>query len=252
MITSEGVILRVVDFRETDRIVSIYTRDLGKVSALARHVTNSRRRFGTMLSSFNLVSLTLRQKSNRSLLFLEQVRPLASLAGIYQDWRRIAAACAIADFVNEMTREGNVNPAIYEQSAASLLRLNRGEPWLKVLATFQYELLDAAGFRPAISRCVHCHCDFDQDADRYWVQRAGGMHCKTCLPRAVPYEQVPFQLHQALDLLEQRRDELDEQSIQPCATMLYHFIRHQLGHPVRSWEFMDRVGMLNDSNGLDT
>ena len=242
---TEGLILRVIDYQETDRIVSFYTRDFGKISALARHAVKSKRRFGTQLNVFQLVQLEFRQKPQRSLVFLEQVKPLVSLAGIYQDWRCITVACVIADLVGEMTREGSMNPTIYDVAAQALRQLHQGDAWPRVLAQFQYALLTASGFKPAIDQCAACHTQWDPKEETYWVQGAGGMHCVRCLPRHSVFEVVsPDQLH-PLQQLVRRGGILEPVIAMRCALLLYHFIRHQLGHPVRSWQFLEQMGLVS-------
>jgi len=244
---TEALILRVVDYQETDRIVSLYTRDLGKVSALARHAVKSKKRFGTQLNLFQQVAVELRQKPNRSLAFLEQVKPLHSWVGIYQDWRRIAAACVVADLVNEMTREGSVIPAIYDGASAALQELDRGAERWRTLAVFQYELLAASGFRPAIDQCAVCHVRWREQQGAYWVQGAGGMHCQPCLPHNASFEVVPAsQLAALQSVLRGTSDPTVEEGL-AAALLLYQFIRHELGHPVRAWQFLEQMGMAPSS-----
>lgn len=247
---TEGVILRVIDFRETDRIVHVYTKDLGKLSAVARHATKSRKRFGTTLNVFQLVRLKLKQKPQSSLAVLEQVRPLVSFAGIYSDWRRIIVACVIADFVNEMTREGHVNSQVYQVSREALLALNRGESALTTLTTFQYHLLEASGYRPTIRYCVSCRREWEEGESIYWVHRAGGAHCHRCLPRDVAFETVLPELRFLLEQIATGQEVSDLSAITRAATLLYEFIRFQLGRPIRSWEFLEQMKLLNNSKNL--
>ncbi len=245
--TTDGVVLRVTEYRESARIIPCYTRDLGKISALARHATKSRKRFGTQLNTFQLLQFRLNKKAHRNLAHLEAVRPLASLSGIYQDWRRIAAACFIADLTNEMTREGSVNPRIFEAVQAALLEINRPGDWWVAVARFAYQLLEAAGYRPAIRACVHCREPWLDQSPVYWVHAAGGAHCRNCLPGGAPFEILQPPLRQTLVALADGQGEGvdDGEHVKECAGLLYAFIRYQLGRPVRAWEFLEKVGLAS-------
>lgn len=241
---TEGLILRVIDYRETDRIVSLYTRDLGKISALARHATKSRKRFGTQLNTFQLVSLELRQRPNRSWVFLERVRPVMPLTGIYQDWRRITMACAVVDLVGAMTREGSVNAAIYDFASQALQQIDQGKDGSTVLASFQYHLLQAAGFKPALDHCAGCHREWSAQDQAFWVQGSGGLHCRDCLPDGHSFERVPVESLQSLVCMVREPHLLKPAEGRRAAFLLHHFVCYQLGHPVRSWQFMEQMGVL--------
>lgn len=237
---TEGIVLRVTEYRESDRIVLFYTRRLGKIGAIARHAIKSRRRFGTQLTVFQLLQLKLKQKSHQHLALLEEVKPLVSLNGIYRDWRRIAAACIVADLVNEMTREGSVNPKLFDVCRCALIKINGADDWCDVLARFELELLEASGYRPTIGHCVSCHRDWHENESAYWVHSAGGLHCQRCLPHGSPFEIVHPPLLNALQDLADNR----VSHALPCASLLYTFIRYQLGRPVRAWQFLEEMGLL--------
>lgn len=241
---TEGLILRVIEYREHDRIVSLYTRDFGKLSALARHATKSRKRFGTQLNTFQLVKVELRQRPNRSLAFLERVRPLTSLEGIYGDWRRIAMACAIVDLLSVMTREGHVSPELYEAAAEALQRINRAQDGPTVLASFQYQLLRLSGFKPALDHCAACDRVWTAQEEAYWVQGAGGLHCRDCLPHGHRFEVVPAEPLQSLVRTVREPEKLQPNEGRRSAILLNQFVCYQLGHPVRSWQFMEQMGLL--------
>lgn len=241
---TEGLILRVIEYRETDRIVSLYTRDFGKVSALARHATKSRKRFGTQLNTFQIVSLELRQSPNRSWAFLERVRPVMPLTGIYRDWRRIAMACTVVDLVGAMTREGSINPAIYEVSSQALRQIDQGCDGPTVLATFQYNLLHLAGFKPALDHCAVCHREWSEGEKAYWVEGSGGLHCRECLPQGHAFEVVPAAPLQSLVRTVRAPERLEPAEGRRSAVLLHQFVCHQLGHPVRSWQFLEQMGVL--------
>ncbi|HEX7488511.1 MAG TPA: DNA repair protein RecO, partial [Anaeromyxobacteraceae bacterium] len=68
-----GVVLRTVDYGESDRVVTLLTAERGKVSAFARAARASRRRFGGALEHFTLVHAEARERRGAGLLSLESV-----------------------------------------------------------------------------------------------------------------------------------------------------------------------------------
>ncbi len=247
--TTEGIILRVTDYGEADQFVLFLSRDLGKFSALAKHARKSRRRFGTLLQPLNIVSLKVRFRAHSSLGFLEEVRPTVSLVGLYQDWRRILIACCVIDCVHELTREGGSYRKIFAVARAALLHLNEGREGLATLAHFEYQLLAAAGLEPTVDRCVGCHRSFATQVTEpsYWVHAAGGMHCGHCLPAGTPFEVVTPETRLELVALSGPINE-STLSLLGGAKLLYHFIRYQIGHPVRSWDYLEKIGLLQGTS----
>lgn len=232
---TEAIILRVSDFGEADQIVSFYSRDLGKFSALAKHARKSRRRFAGNLQLFNLLTIKVRLRDQHSFGFLELVRPVVSLAGIYNDWRRIVLACCLVDMVHAVTRDGAKNRALYLNLRNALLRLHHGDAWLTVLAEFEYQLLENSGFGPAFDHCVVCRRTLEADETGFWIHEAGGMHCKRCVP-----------MHrEAQKLLPEDR------ILAHSAPLLYDFLCHQLGHPLRSWDLLVQMGLLPATVGSE-
>ena len=239
---TEGIVIRVTEFRETDRIVLFYTRDLGKISTLARHAIKSQKRFGTQLTVFQLLRLNLKQKPHRQLAILERVRPVTSLGRIFKDWRRIAAACVVADLANEMTREGSVNPRIYDVCRQALVEINDNEDWKVALAQFEYQLLEASGFQPTVSCCVSCRNPWRAGESAYWVHGAGGTHCRHCLPAQASFEIIRPEFLEPLQAV--AKGEADPAAGVRCAGLLYKFIRYQLGRPLRSWQFLEETSLI--------
>ena len=73
-----GIVLRLVDTGEADRVVTLLTRERGKVAAYARGARASRRRFGGSLEPFTLVTAEVRERSASELLGLDSVSPVAA------------------------------------------------------------------------------------------------------------------------------------------------------------------------------
>jgi DNA repair protein RecO (recombination protein O) len=243
-LTSEGIILRVVDYRDYDRIVSFFTKDWGKVSALARYAKKSRRRFGSSLNLLQWVQLQVKFKDSQNLGFLERVQPQISLAGLYRDWRSISVACYCVSLVDAMTRENQSNEKIFFILTQALQDLNAGTASSEVLTTFQFRLLHASGYKPAVSECVHCHRRWEKGEPSYWVHAVGGGHCEACLPSHVPFEIVRSEMRELLESLAANKTFTDNDYHHHCGKLLYHFIRYQLGHALPAWEFMERMGLV--------
>ena len=96
--------LRSVDYGERDRVVTLLSRDRGKLSAFARGARASRRRFGGVLEPFTLVSAELSERGG-DLWGLEDASAERAFGGIRGDLLRIALICrGPADTVRPLSK----------------------------------------------------------------------------------------------------------------------------------------------------
>jgi recombinational DNA repair protein (RecF pathway) len=105
-IRSEAVLLRSVDFGESDRIVHFLTSDRGRLTAIAKGARRSRRRFPGTLDVFNRLEIEGRLKPRASMAFLEQARLVDPFLGIRTDAARYALASFLAEMLDRLSPEG--------------------------------------------------------------------------------------------------------------------------------------------------
>ncbi len=119
-----GIVLRAVDTGESDRVVTLLTRERGKVAAYARGARASRRRFGGSLEPFTLVAAEVRERSGSDLLGLDSVSAVAAFGGIRGDLARIACASYAAELSRELVRDHEPHDELFELLAAYLAVLD--------------------------------------------------------------------------------------------------------------------------------
>src|SRR5512142_1565262 len=100
-----GVVLRTVDYGESDRVVTLLSRERGKISAFARGARASRRRFGGALEPFTLLSAEVRVRGGSDLLGLDSTAVLRGYGAIRADLARIACAAYAAELARELVRD---------------------------------------------------------------------------------------------------------------------------------------------------
>ena len=105
-----GVVLRAVDYGEADRVVTLLTRERGKVSAFARGARASRRRFGGALEPFTLLTAEARERAGSDLLGLDAVAVVRGFPALRGDLARIACAAYAAELTRELVRDHEPHP----------------------------------------------------------------------------------------------------------------------------------------------
>src|SRR5258706_16074030 len=102
-IITDAIVLRAVTTGEADRVVTLMTRSLGKVAAVARSAQKSRARFGGALSAFVVGQATLRDRRGAELMLLEAFDARHDFTAIANDPLRYAHASYATELVRELS-----------------------------------------------------------------------------------------------------------------------------------------------------
>ena len=150
-----GVVLDIFEHGESDLIAVIFTRERGRLAAIAKGAKKSRRRFVNKLEPFTSLELLL-SPSRRSTLFrLDEAEIISSRPGLRFDHRRYAAASLVCELVIHWTRETDPAPELFHLLEWSLDQMEKGDlSW--VLPVFLVRLIDLTGHRPLLDACAVC------------------------------------------------------------------------------------------------
>ncbi len=174
----EAVVLRHADWGEADRILTLYTRERGKVRAIAKGARKIRSRKAGHLEPFTHVTLQMAQ--GRDLLIITQADTLDANLPLVANLVKTGYASYAVELLDRFTYEDeNENYAIFRLLTEILTRIaGEAEPWL-ALRYYEVRLLDLLGFRPHLFECANCG-EKIQAVDQYFSAAAGGVLCPRC------------------------------------------------------------------------
>ncbi len=155
---SEAIVLRVWPFQEADLLVSLFTREQGRVKGVARHAMRSRRRFGGALEPMTYVRASYAEKPKQELVRLDAFEILSSPLSRPVDYGRTAALQFVAEVVEEVLPEGAVEDAVFRLVLAVLEEMQVGRMWLPV-TYFALWMNRLMGWMPELGHCVVCGLD---------------------------------------------------------------------------------------------
>lgn len=187
LLRCEGVVLRVRDFGEADRILTILSDTDGKLDAVARGARRPRSRLVGVTQQFSRGRMLLFR--GRNLDTLNTVELISSYPGLSSDVTRMAYASYVAELVDLMTGERQRNELLYALVVSTFEALDAGpaDPDM-VLRAFEIKFMSVSGFRPELSRCVSCGASEDEASS--FGPEAGGLLCNRC--RSVDAGNVRF------------------------------------------------------------
>src|SRR5882757_7515212 len=153
----EAIVLRTWPFHEADLLVSLFTRDQGRVRGVARHARGSRRRFGGALEPMTHVRASYAEKPRQELVRLDAFEILSSPLTRPIDYARTAALELVAEVLEELP-EGGVDDAVFRLAVAVAAEMQVGRVGVPV-TYFCLWMSRLMGWMPELGRCSVCGTD---------------------------------------------------------------------------------------------
>lgn len=178
----EAVVLRTHKLGEADRIVTMLTKQHGKVRAVAKGVRRTTSKFGARLEPFMVADVQLYE--GRSLDIVTQAESLGSYgAPITADYPSYTAASAMVETADKLTEaEGSLQQ--YILLVGALRSLSRREHGASLtLDSYLLRSLSMAGWAPSFQDCSRCGAIGEHSAV---VVQLGGIVCDDCAPPGSP------------------------------------------------------------------
>ncbi len=172
----EAVVLRTWPFLEADLLVSLLTREQGRVKGVARHAMRSRRRFGGALEPMTMVRATYAERPKQELARLDAFEIIWSPLSAAIDLERMAALQLMAEVLEEALPELAPEDAIFRLTSAVLPEVQVGRVWLPV-AYFCLWMGRLLGWMPELGHCNVCGLDL-RGGTAWWSPTADGMTCE--------------------------------------------------------------------------
>ena len=174
-----GIVTRYVDYRESDRILSLFTLERGRVDVCARGCRNPKSALLPAAQQFAYGEFEL--YSGKGKTTLSQANVLESFYPIREDIERYAVASSVLQLAHEAAQEEEENRRLFFLMYYTLSFLAYGEAAPDdLLLCFLTKYLDVIGYRPVIVNCAHCGTDLRDQPEVFYSLSAGGAVCGNC------------------------------------------------------------------------
>ena len=153
--TENALILREVRFRESDRILTALTADLGKLTLAAHGALSKKSRIAAGTQQLTWAELTLFEKNGRY--SVREAVTKEAFAGLRTELENFALASYFAECLELYAAEFQPEPELLQLGLNSLYALSEGlAPREKIKAAFELRLMSMEGYAPAVERCAVC------------------------------------------------------------------------------------------------
>ncbi len=201
---TEAIVLRTTDWSESSRIVTLWTRELGKVRALAKGGRRLKSMFDSALDLLTVCGIVLLRKSSGSLDLLTEAQVSRRFPRLRDDLGALYAGYYVAELLADWTQEYDPHPGLYDEAVATLAELGH-ESGLRVMR-FEMVFLEELGYRPALERCAGCQGPLNEQRLAFGAT-TGGVLCVACQGRQREHRPLSVEAWQLLQALRGSGDE---------------------------------------------
>lgn len=173
---ADAIVIRSREYGEADRLITLFSRDKGKLEAVAKGVRKpkSKQRGGTQL--FTYADFLLYK--GKSLDTVSQVHPLESFLHIWDNFDRTIAASGMAEVLDVATPREQTEPGLFTLTLSFFFLLKHVDPYI-AQAAYTLRLLDNQGYLPELNYCRECGRDIGGQQG-FLSAAAGGLFCQKC------------------------------------------------------------------------
>jgi DNA repair protein RecO (recombination protein O) len=172
---SEAIVLRTYPLRESDLLVTLFTRLEGKVRGVARAAKKSRRRFGGSLEPLTYVKVAYDDRERHELARLDSCEVLESPLASEVSYPRAIALGHVAELLDELLPDREANDAVFRLTLSVLAQLRGKDFWLPI-TYFDLWMARLMGYLPELSECLNCGRSLN-GSRAYFHVLADGLMC---------------------------------------------------------------------------
>ncbi|MGM0409494.1 MAG: DNA repair protein RecO [Bacillota bacterium] len=181
---TEGIVLKHFDLGEADKIITFYTKDNGKVRAVAKGARKAKSRISGLVLPFSYNQITIYK--GRSLAKINHIENKYSFSELREDLLKMAYSSYIAEVSVKTGQEDHQNKHLFSLILKTFYDIKNTknddvEKLDLINIKFKAKLLKILGFKPELLKCVKCNKKISSSSENLFSIKDGGLICTDCL-----------------------------------------------------------------------
>lgn len=237
--TVEAVVLRTDDFGDANRVVTLFSKEFGKLEANAYGCRRARSPLAGALQMFNHVSVTLTRGAKVDT--IREAEILRFYDALTKDLERLAYASLLFEIVNRLSMPRQRELETFELLTKALPALSKRNPRVAALIG-ACQFMETSGVQLNFSRCVRCGRLIDGDAAISLLE--GGAVCTSCVDAAQecrPYPEAlrrTFETMLSFDWRPETRLTFNTRQLIAAEDFFIEYVQSVLGNGLKSAQFI--------------
>lgn len=171
----EGIVIKTLDYGETHKIITIFSKKHGKISALARGAKKTRSRMAAVTQPFICGEFFI--YPSKGLSTMQQGEVMDSLRAIREDIMKTAYAAYVTELTDKLLDKNDADVFIYDQLFQTLSWIAEKEDSSIPIMMYELKLYRKGGFAPTLDCCVQCG---KKQFPYHFSVSEGGFLCESC------------------------------------------------------------------------
>lgn len=245
---ASAIVIRTVEFSETSLVVTLFTREFGKIGALAKGGRRLKGPFESALDLLALCRIVFLHKSSDALDLLTEAKLLRRFRPAGHDLSGLYGGYYVAELLAGLTDDDDPHPELFDLADETLVALTTGEPVAKWIVRFELGTLRLLGQMPMLDTCVECGVPVAMAGRVAFGQLDGGVLCPACRGGKAHVVLVSAGALRVMAQLANtdnnawRRLEIDARSLGELRGLLNRYFTHLLGRKPRMLEYLGLLG----------
>jgi DNA repair protein RecO (recombination protein O) len=187
---TEAIVLKTKNLREADKLITLFTREHGKMQAVAKGLRKVKTRYGASLEMFTHNQVMLFNKTDRDLAKVTGCQVLHPFYSLRESFFKYSMASYLLELVDQLSEYNQANEDIFNLLGKCFSLMETGElktrdNYLLLWDWFAVQVLDMSGYRLALQDCVFCHSQAGHPDEAVYLSLLnGGLVCPDCLSRS--------------------------------------------------------------------
>jgi DNA repair protein RecO (recombination protein O) len=203
---AEAIVLRSKKYGDTSKIITLYTKEFGKISVIAKGSRSRNNKFGGSLEPISHISIVFYKYANRDLQYISQSSIIDFFPSVHNDFSKMMIVIAILEIVNNVIHSEEQNKDFFNLILNTIRSIEKSDSnYNRFLLYFQVHLANIFGFQPNFNLCEICSKEFDNgyviEENGFIIDR-GCLICRHCLEKSIfPHVKIALPSIQILQKL---------------------------------------------------
>jgi len=179
----KAVCLRTADYSETSQVLTLFTRDSGKLSAIAKGAKRPKSSFDGPIEVFSFGDIVYAPPRSAALATLTEFDQKRGFLNLRKNLNALNCAYFAAELLEAFTRDLDPHTDLFDSFLQFLndVAVADSRNGLGLLILFQLTLLTEIGTKPLVAECANCHNTFsDKWRDVHFAASVNGLICPDC------------------------------------------------------------------------
>ena len=176
---SNAIIIGNYSLGETDKIIVFFTRDYGKVRAVAKGVKRLKSRLSGRTEVLTYGDLIYFERVGKDLHSINSFDIIESFQTLREDLLKMANCFYIAELIQHVASESEADPDTFDLMLNTMSLIESSNDIELIVRAFEIKLLERMGLNPRLDSCIICSCEINDESPKFSIQ-SGGVICAKC------------------------------------------------------------------------